>query len=56
MFKRYDIYAEHYDADDTVLVQTSHPDVYVQIPSKKSFGELTNTSHINKNHDEEEST
>ena len=30
MFKRYKIYAEHY-SDDTILVQTSNPDVYVQI-------------------------
>ena len=30
MFKRYDIYAEYY-SDDSILVQTSNPDVYVQI-------------------------
>ena len=31
MFKRYDIYAEHYGVDNTILVQTSNPNVYVQI-------------------------
>jgi hypothetical protein len=35
MFKRYDIYAEHYAVDDTILVQTSNPDVYVQISKQE---------------------
>ena len=37
MFKRYDIYAELYGAgtDDTILVQTSNPDVYVQISKQE---------------------
>ena len=35
MFERYDIYAEHYDVDDTVLVETAHPDVYVQISKQE---------------------
>ena len=34
MFERYDIYAEHY-SDDSILVQTSHPDVYVQISKEE---------------------
>jgi len=34
MFKRYEIYAEHY-SDDTILVQTSNPDVYVQISKEE---------------------
>ena len=35
MFKRYDIYAEHYAVDDTILVQTINPDVYVQISKQE---------------------
>ena len=34
MFKRYDIYAEHY-SDDTILVQTINPDVYVEISKQE---------------------
>ena len=56
-FERYEIYAELYDADDTISSKPSTPTCTFKSPSKKSFGELTNTSHINnKNHDEEEST
>ena len=34
MFQRYEIYAEHY-SDGRILVQTSNPDVYVQISKEE---------------------
>ena len=35
MFSHYHIYAEHYDVDNTILVQTSNPNVYVQISKEE---------------------
>tara|TARA_A100001201_G_C3932949_1_gene154152 strand:+ start:251 stop:457 length:207 start_codon:yes stop_codon:yes gene_type:complete len=56
MFKRYDIYAEHYDVDDAILVQTSNPDVYVQISKSEIVWRADQYLEHQKQENEEEKT
>ena len=53
MFKRYDVYAEHYAMDDTILVQTSNPNVYVQISKQEIIWRADQHLQLQRNDQEE---